>query len=180
MSLDIAYFSFNPRRADEHWKNFSADTDALRSAKNSHDSLFELQAIDTNYGCVESESFLDNDMASFIMEDFLPRYLNLPTGEVSSSDLVKLYNNLNKESLEQLVTAFSKDTDFDDTESAIDYITDFFKCMKPVVQDFKNNPDSVLVLLTAGYDEFTPKSSAEILENRARKHMEEFKDILVK
>ena len=75
MSLDISYSSFNPRRADERWKNFPKDVEALKAIKNTHDQLFELQVIDANYASIYSESFDDNDVASFIIEDFLPSFL---------------------------------------------------------------------------------------------------------
>ena len=106
--------------------------------------------------------------------------MKLPSGEVSGDDLVKLFSNLTKETLGKLIGYFSEEYggDDEDKDGALLYITDFLKAMKPVVQDLKNNPDSVLVLMTAGYDEFSPKSSARILEERAHKHAEVYKEIL--
>ena len=138
------------------------------------------KAVDLYYGAVGNDLFEDMDIAESVMRQLSDFSLKQEDGVPAGAELVAFYENLNKYVIEKLGNGLADDFGWDDEErkEGPHYVLDIFKAMKPVAKDLKENPDSILISEGEDGSECYPQSANKILEDRAQKHIKDFKGIL--
>ena len=137
------------------------------------------KSLDLYYGSITNKPFEDSKMAQIYLEEILiPEFLlqcnenNFPLG----SELVRFYDTLNKEKVLKFANLISNYFESENIDSVL-YATNFLLQLKPVIDDLKNNPSSILVSSING-DIYDNKNN-ELLENRLENHIRVFKKIFL-
>lgn len=198
MSLSVHYFSFNQKRADKLWKNFADDLAKAKAGvifdmymnpfgglthpddlRNEDTVLTNLKLLDLNYGSQHCEPTESGKIEFLIVETLAKAAdMRLANGLLSKEDWIRLYSNIDNDFVARSVGLLTKEIGWTDEESR-EILLEFLHNVRPVVKNLKENQDSIFIYYADTSDEVAPDSAEEVLVQRARDHLRNFRNIIL-
>jgi hypothetical protein len=194
MSIDVMYHSFSPSRADKGWEDFADDYEKVKSgAKETPHAVYDIvhdikegeheyltdyfKRLDLEYGSVSRQPG-DSGAIEYPLVEMIAKMkrFNFDAGCLTKEQWLQVFQSLNQGFLKKLTKLVAQEMSWQNDE-AEDAVMDLLKSVRDVVKDLKEQPDSVYVHEVN--QECAPENIDHVLAERAKKHVEQFKSVLV-
>ncbi|MBD3281346.1 hypothetical protein GF391_01225 [Candidatus Uhrbacteria bacterium] len=192
MGKDIRYQTFNPDKADEKWADLKNLKKAIEKVKDEIDldSFFnpnadpsdfigDVKKIDRYFGLVNN-ILLENPRAEEFLRAALIEVFKLETVPVhfpKRDEWLRIYTEMNKEKLVLLIKLLSKEMNWTEDE-ARGVIVEFLKELKPLIMDLKEDENTIIISEFDCNPKIDPAVSNQLLDERAKDHLEKAKRLV--
>lgn len=174
MSVDVEYYSFSPKRADQYW-------DSLRTVSGNVDGDMDTCIeLDLEHGSITlGEEFFAHDLGGVepyitasLQNALAGEYVKYPEaieGTFGRQFLLELFTSINDTFISDAVGYLMKRSGWEEKDSR-DAIMIYLRSARGVAKDLKDTEDSIFISMPP-YDYGSASQEViELLETRAEKH----------
>ena len=138
---------------------------------NEKELLYALKSIDLYYGAVRNEYFDDDEAEYSLLESSVKSaQLEVEDDLPTKMAWIQFFSSINTEKILKIAALLETDPE---------EVYVYLKNIRPVIKDLKDTPDAIFV---RDYNEMDigvqPENAEKLLEERAKKHMEEYRGLI--